>query len=205
VEIRVEVESPEALLALFYPNGRIGGLTVPGKLPGGLGEGVELTVAVRRPPRQFALRGQLAWVRHKSGPNQPAGYGVDFAAEETTLCARMLAFARREVPSKTTRAETRHRVELAVRLVHDGRQRREFVADLSTGGAFILTWNPLPVDSEVVLFLKSTLGLSSLEVTGKVAWVRLAGEAPGMGIAFKTDPALRSKIGKLLQKFVRSK
>ncbi|MFT3710481.1 MAG: PilZ domain-containing protein [Archangium sp.] len=197
------VESPEALAALYYPNGRLGGLTVPGKPPGALAEHVQLRIEVGKPARQFVLKGQIAWVRHKAGPNQPTGFGVDFDPEDDATRVRLLAFARREVSSDATRIEARQQVELQVRLVHEGRQRKEWMADLSLGGAFVRTWNPLPIGAEVALFVRAGLSLTSLEIPAHVAWVRLAGEHPGMGLEFSTDEALRTKVERFLNKVTR--
>jgi uncharacterized protein (TIGR02266 family) len=203
IEARLQVGAPEDLAELYYPNGRLGGLSVPGKAPGVLGEFVSLRVEVERPARQFVVRGQLAWVRHKSGPNQPTGYGLDFQPEDDSTRVRLLAFARREVTSDSTRVEMRQQVELQVRLVHAGTQRRELMADLSPGGAFVRTWNPLPVGAQVTLFIRPPLALTSLELKGTVAWVKLAGEHPGMGLEFVRDEALNAKLEKLMRKLAK--
>lgn len=204
IETELKVGSPAELADRYYPNGRLGGLSVEGRAPGALGQLVSLRVEVVRPARQFVLRGQLAWVRHKSGgPNQPTGFGVDFLPEDDATRVRLLAFARHEVSSDATRIEKRQQVELTVRLVHEGRQRKELVADLSTGGAFVRSWNPLPVGSKVQLALRLPLSFSALELQGQVAWVRLAGEHPGMGVEFVPDEAARVKLEKLLLKLAR--
>jgi len=203
IETRLTVESPEDLADLYYPNGRLGGLSVPGKTPGALGQLVILRVQVERPARQFVVKGQIAWVRHKPGPNQPAGFGLDFQPEDDATRVRLLAFARREVSSDATRIELRQQVELQVRLVHQGTQRRELMADLSPGGAFVRTWNPLPVGAKVQLFLRPPLALTALELKAQVAWVRLVGDHAGMGLEFDCDEAQRLKLEKLLVKLAR--
>ncbi len=197
------VSTPLDLAERYYPNGRLGGLSVVGKPPGALGEFVQLVVQVDRPSRQFSFRGQLGWVRHKAGPGKSAGYGVDFLPEDDSTRVRMLAFARQEVAGSATRAEQRQQVALQVRLVHAGEQRREQVADLSTGGAFVRTWNPLPVGSQVQLYLRPPLALTAFEVVGHVAWVRFAGEHAGMGLEFETDDALKTRLTKLISKLAR--
>ncbi len=205
IEVQLEVDSPPELAERYYPNGRLGGLSVEGKPPGALGQLVLLKVQVVRPARQFVLHGQLAWVRHKSGgPNQPTGFGVDFTPEDDSTRVRLLAFARQEVHSDATRVEKRQQVELKVRVVHEGNQRKELTADLSSGGAFIRSWDPLPVGSKVQLALRPPLSLMALELKGHVAWVRRAGDHPGMGIEFEHDDgAGREKLEKLLSKLAR--
>jgi uncharacterized protein (TIGR02266 family) len=205
IETELKVGSPAELAEHYYPNGRLGGLSIEGKSPGALGQLVLLKVDVVRPARQFVLRGQLAWVRHKSGgPNQPTGFGVDFLPEDDATRVRLLAFARQEVHSDATRVEQRQQVELKVRVVHEGKQRKELVADLSTGGAFIRSWDPLPVGSKLQLALRLPLTLSALELKGQVAWVRRAGEHPGMGIVFEHEGEVgKQKLEKLLSKLSR--
>ena len=197
------VASPEALAALYYPNGRLGGLTVPGRPPGALGQQLKLRIEVEKPARQFELKGQIAWVRHKAGPNQPTGYGFDFDPEDDATRVRLLAFARREVSSSATRVEARQQVELQVRLVHEGRQRKEWMADLSLGGAFVRTWNPLPIGASVALHVRPRLSLTSIEIPAHVAWVRLAGDHPGMGLEFSASPELRTRSEKLITRVAR--
>ncbi len=204
IETGLKVGSPAELAEHFYPNGRLGGLSIEGKSPGALGQLVLLKVEVVRPARQFVLRGQLAWVRHKSGgPHQPTGFGIDFLPEDDATRVRLLAFARAEVASDATRVEQRQQVELKVRMMHEGQQRKELVADLSSGGAFVRSWNPLPVGSKVELSLRLPLTFSALELKGHVAWIRMAGEHPGMGIEFVHADDSKAKLEKILIKLAR--
>ena len=203
IQTDLTVASPAELAEHYYPNGRLGGLSIEGKAPGALGQLVLMKVEVVRPARQFVLRGQLAWVRHKSGPNQPTGFGVDFVPEDDATRVRLLAFARQEVSSDAIRVEQRQQVELQVRLVHEGKPRKELCADLSPGGAFIRSWNPLPVGAKVQMGLRLPLSFSAIELKGHIAWVRLAGEHPGMGVEFERDEAARAKLEKLLVKLAK--
>lgn len=203
VETELKVDSPADLAERYYPNGRLGGLSIEGKAPGALGQLVVMKVQVLRPARQFVLRGQLAWVRHKSAPNQPMGFGVDFVPEDDATRVRLLAFARQEVSSDAIRIERRQQVELNVKLLHEGKQRKELLADLSPGGAFVRTWNPLPVGAKVLLSMRLPLSLLALELKGHVAWVKLAGEHPGMGVEFDRDESARTRIEKLLHKLAK--
>lgn len=203
IETELKVASPAELADCYYPNGRLGGLSIEGRAPGALGQLVVMKVEVQRPARQFVLRGQLAWVRHKSAPNQPMGFGVDFVPEDDATRVRLLAFARQEVSSDAVRVERRQQVELSVKLSHEGKQRKEILADLSLGGAFVRTWNPLPVGAKVEVSMRLPLSLLALELKGHVAWVKLAGEHPGMGVEFDRDESARAKIEKLLVKLAK--
>lgn len=203
IEVGLKVSSPEELAERYYPNGRLGGLSINGKTPGALGQLVRLRVDVARPARQFLIKVQLAWARHKAGPGQPAGYGLDFLPDEDATRVRLLAFARKELAADATRAELRQHVELPVRLVHQGRPRTELVADLSPGGAFVRSWNPLPVGAHLRLSLRPPRSWNQLELDGHVAWVRLAGEHAGMGVRFVEDEATNLKLEKLLLSLAR--
>lgn len=195
----LEVETPGELLARHYPNGKLGGLTVDGRPPGALGQRVALAVRVRRERRDFLVQGQLAWAKHRPHAGLPPRFGVDFLPDDEHTTQRLLAFAREEVPSALTRIEPRVAVELPVRLVHAGQTRREFLADLSTGGAFVRTWDPLPPHELVELTLRLPRSLFSTTLQGRVAWARREGHAPGMGIEFlDPDGEQRRKVEKLL-------
>lgn len=198
LQTELKVASPVELAERYYPNGRLGGLSLAGRPPGVLGERVQLVVRVGRPARQFEVHGQLGWVRHKAGPGQPPSFGVDFLPEDDATRVRLLAFARQELDGSFTRAEQRQQVSLQVRVMHDGVQRKEHLADLSTGGAFIRTWNPLPVGALVVVYLRPPLALTGFEVRAEVAWVRRVGEHAGMGVAFDADDAVSARLEKLL-------
>lgn len=205
VPVTLTVGQPHEVAERYYPNGKLGGLSVDGKAPGPLGLRVELTVRVKKPARTFVVKGQLAWVRHKAPRGQSAAFGIDFLPEDDATRVRLLAFARNEVNAEATRVEQRLQVELPVRLVHEGTTRREFLADLSSGGAFVRTWNPLAPGEQVELSVRPPRSLFGLTLKGRVAWARTTGAHPGMGIEFDaTSAAARSQVEKLLAKLARS-
>jgi uncharacterized protein (TIGR02266 family) len=186
----------------YYPNGKLGGLSLDGRPPGPLGSRVALVVRVRK--REFTVHGQIAWVRHQT-TRQPAAFGVDFLPEDDASRVRLLAFARDEVTPDAVRGSKRMQLELPVRLVHEGNERREFLADLSSGGAFVRTWNPLPVGELVELSVRSpsTFFATAVSVKGYVVWARAEGEHPGMGIEFVPDAPTVEKLERLMQKLAR--
>jgi uncharacterized protein (TIGR02266 family) len=96
-----------------------------------------------------------------------------------------------EVPSSgEKRYNFRFPVRVAVRYgKEDPITCNGFILNLSEGGVFIQTDEPLPVNSEILirLFIPPRIKLLG-EFTGKVAWVN-TGESPlpkGMGIQFET-------------------
>ncbi len=182
--VQLVVPAPGDLLLRFYPNGKLGGLSVDGQPPGALGEFLSLTVRVRKPPREFNFVGQLAWARRKGSKQLQECYGVDFQSDDDGTINRMLAFARNELPAETMRHERRVQLELPIKLLHGSNSRRERLADLSYGGAFVRTWDPLDVDEVVELVVRPPSSLFSIHLKGRVAWIRRVGDASGMGIEF---------------------
>lgn len=197
--VQLIVPTPGDLLPRFYPNGKQGGLSVDGQPPGALGEFIRVAIRVRKPPREFSVMGQLAWARHKASKQLHECYGVDFQPDDDGTIARMLAFARNEIPAETMRHERRVQVEFPIKLLHAGQSRRERLADLSYGGAFVRTWDPLDVDEMVELVVRPPASLFSLHLKGRVAWVRRLGEVSGMGVEFfDLDGTLRHVVDRLL-------
>jgi uncharacterized protein (TIGR02266 family) len=197
--LQLLVAEPGDLLPRVYPNGKLGGLTLDGQPPGALGEFVGLTVRVRRPAREFVLSGQIAWARRKASKQLHESFGVDFLEADHSTVDRMLAFARNEVLAEATRLEPRVQVELPIKLLHRDASRRERLADLSHGGAFVRTWDPLDVDEIVELVVRPPSSLFAVHLKGRVAWVRRVGNAAGMGIEFfDLDGHLRSTVERLL-------
>lgn len=197
----LEVAVPADVQHRVYPNGKLGGLTVDGPLPGALGEVVEIEVRVAQPRRSFVVKGQLAWARHRGSKALKECFGADFVGGEDQGPARLLAFARHEVDPELLRAEPRMATNLPVKLVHHGETRKEFLADISSGGAFVRSGTPLDPGSKVELHLRHGLALTALKLHGHVAWVRRTGSAPGMGIQFDvSDYGAHERLLKLLAK-----
>ena len=84
------------------------------------------------------------------------------------------------------RSATRHLVEAEVTLESDSHVFTGLVRDVSRGGVFVATYQPLPIGTKVLLAL--TLPERRVEVRGHVRWRReLCEESmPGMGIEFES-------------------
>jgi Tfp pilus assembly protein PilZ len=203
VPITLEVASPAELAERYYPNGRAGGLTVEGRAPTAVGQRVSLRVLVRRPKREFLVEGQLAWARYQPVRGQPPAFGVDFRPDDDGARVRLLAFARQELSPEATRVEERHEVALPCTVKHRGEVRREQLADLSTRGAFIRTWNPPAVGEDVELSLRPPLSLTSVTLHATVAWARRVGDHPGMGLEFHPGPEQRERLARLVARLAR--
>ena len=202
MDLTLEVAFPSDVLARYYPNGKLGGLTLDGKVPGALGQLVNLTIKVERPSRELQLRGQLAWARHKGGAKQlKECYGIDFLTDPE----RLLQFARAELDAAHLRTVPRLATDLPVRITHGGHTRKEFLVDLSDGGAFVRSPSPIPVGHEVEMHVKPPHALLGFTLKGRVAWQRNTGTATGFGIEFvDDDDGNRFRLEKLLLSLSRT-
>ena len=202
----LEVESPEDVLHRVFPNGKLGGLTIDGPTPGTLGDRLEVDVRVRSPRRSFLVKGQLAWARHKGVRSLKECFGVEFFDGDDAATERLLAFARNEVDVESLRAEVRVATTLPVTLVHQGKTRQEFLADLSPGGAFVRSAAPLLPGETVMVQVRAPLlvALLPIKLKGRIAWVRRTGDATGMGIEFVVeDMTAHARLLRLLDRLAR--
>src|SRR5581483_10189350 len=147
IPVTLEVAFPADILNRLYPNGKLGGLTLDGKAPGALGQLVALTVKVQRPERSVDVRGQLAWARHSGSARLKQCFGVDFVGDPE----RLLSFAKAQLEPEALRAAPRVVADLPVRITHEGVTRKEFLVDLSQGGAFVRSASPLEVGAPIEL------------------------------------------------------
>ena len=204
MRVDLAVAFPVDILSRYYPNGKLGGLTVDGPSPSALGQLVDLCVKIERPPREFNLKGQLAWARHKGSRNLKECFGIDFLPHDDSS-QRLLAFARKDLDAEAMRGTVRLSTDLKVRITHQGQTRREFLADLSPGGAFVRSGMPAEVGQTLELHLRPPGALTSMVIHARVAWVRSTGNEPGMGLEFlDADPKLLERLGKVLDRLHRS-
>lgn len=204
MRVDLAVAFPVDILRRFYPNGKLGGLTVDGPVPSALGQLIELCVKIERPEREFNVKGQLAWARHKGSRNLKECYGVDFLPLDDSS-QRLLAFARTDLDLDATRGTVRLMTDLKIRITHLGVTRREFLADLSEGGAFVRSGMPAEVGQMLELHLRPPGSLTSMVLNARVAWVRATGNEPGMGLEFlDSDEKILERLGKVISRLDRS-
>jgi uncharacterized protein (TIGR02266 family) len=94
------------------------------------------------------------------------------------------------------RAHFRFPTHLEVRFETAGDLRSACLRDISEGGLFIVTEDPLPVDAPLRLWIRAPGG--TVTVAGRVAWKRphaSAGDPAGMGVRFEgLDEGQRAQI-----------
>ena len=203
MRVVLEIAVPGEILSRYYPNGKLGGLTLDGTAPGTVGKTVDLVIRVALPKVEFKIRGQLSWARHKGSRGLKECFGIDFFSDDESS-QRLIAFAQHELHLSALRAEARLSTELSVSITHKGLVRREVLLDLSSGGAFVRSETPLAVGEKTVLQLRPPGALTSLSFDARVTWVRATGPAAGMGLMFVgEDPKLRARLDKLLASLSR--
>lgn len=94
-----------------------------------------------------------------------------------------------EIPGKNRRKDTRFNVQIQVDYQTKELFTSNYTMNISKGGLFIQTNDPLPISSEIHLELNLPQSEVTMEVTGRVVWtfgmVKGSSQiAPGMGIKF---------------------
>lgn len=198
MRVQLEVSGPEALRALLYPDGGLGGVRVDGALPGALGQRCVLRVRVSGPPGALLeAEGQLVWARHRGTHGLPACFGVGFVKEDPGGRAALLRCASLRGPEGALRGARRVGLALRAELLHDGGQDTEVLGDLSEGGAFVRTRLALPVGAPVRLRFRPPGALLRLALEGHVVWRRAA----GLGVAFAPGQArARARLARALER-----
>ena len=205
LSLALEVEHGDEILERMYPNGRLGGLRVDGPAPAALGAKVDLLVRVKKPSaHHFTAHTRIAWVRHKGTARLRECFGLDFLPDDVNGREKLLAFVRGQVESEHLRAHERFAVEWPVVLAHGGVTRRDTLADLSFGGAFLKTRALLPPGSELDLSVRPPGALLPVKVPARVIWSRRSGEDSGMGLEFVGKGRAAEKVRKLVERLARS-
>jgi Tfp pilus assembly protein PilZ len=201
--LQLTLPIPRALMALRYPNGKQGGLTLEGAAPAPLGTLVTVQVTCVAPARAFEVLGQLAWARPRSSSTRQGTFGVDFVPEGEGARRRLFAFARGELSEAATRQFERNKVPLRVKVVHAGNARAEQLVDLSLGGALIRMPLPLPLSAQLELVIRPPRALLPMRLKARVVRVESRGETSGVGVAF-SEPSASAQVDKLLARLARA-
>jgi Tfp pilus assembly protein PilZ len=200
--LQLTLPTPEALMALRYANGKLGGLTFEGAAPVALGTHVKVQVTCLLPARTFEVLGQVAWSRPRSSTTPAGSYGVDFVPEGEAARLRLFAFARGELTEKATRQFARAQVAVGVKVVHAGSTTTEQLVDLSVGGALIRTPTPPPLGALLELVIRPPRALLSMRLKARVVRVETSGDTSGVGVAF-SEPTAQAQVEKLLARLSR--
>lgn len=197
----LEVERPEEMLGRFYPNGRLGGVRLDGTSPAAAGERVDLVVRVKGSPAGYlTTRMRVGWVRHKGNARLRECFGLDFIPEDNGSRERLLSFARGQMADSHLRTEPRFAVQWPAVISHGGVARRESLADVSVGGAFVATTSLPEQGTELEVTLRPPGALLPLRLRARVVWTRRTGAVPGMGLEFIGEAKALEKFRKAVER-----
>jgi type IV pilus assembly protein PilZ len=107
------------------------------------------------------------------------------------------------------RAHSRKPIELKVEYKRLNTFFADYTRNISKGGTFIKTRNPLDVGTAFVFHLHVPTMQQPLELSGRVKWIiadgeEKAGEEPGMGIEFVyEDDSARNKVAQMVEDLLR--
>ncbi|MBI5511993.1 MAG: PilZ domain-containing protein [Deltaproteobacteria bacterium] len=197
----VKLEDQRAFLRCFYHHGSLGGIFVPGRSNLEAGDAVRLEFVFGRENRTVRSRGVVRWKRRQGAHNLAAGLGIEFLASERRTRDLLLDLASgRDLEVVRPRAR-RLPVQLTVRYESHSVMLSDLTDDLSEGGVFILSDEPLPVGTKIVLKLKPPGQWFAVAVRAEVMW-RQGTPRCGFGVKFLFDrqPRVQAKIEALVNR-----
>jgi len=108
------------------------------------------------------------------------------------------------MPYVEHRRDLRLPVELKVGYRTVGSFITDYILNISRGGIFVTTRNPLPIGTRVRLVFSLPDFPLPFDLTGEVKWINPPGHAshaaPGMGIQFSNlDETTRKRIGRFMK------
>ena len=184
----------------FDKDGR-GGVFVQGDVAVELGEEVDLEVHFLEEQVSLRIRGQARWRRAANSRrrNVLPGVGIEFLPEEAHARDLLLQFVDGKDLGLIIRSGRRFGVNVRIKVRQDGATLVDTTDDLSEGGAFILSEDPIPVGSRVELRLLPPGSLLGVGVKAVVAWRRDEGRR-GFGVEFLFDSdRQRRRVARLVE------
>jgi len=194
--LKVKFVFAEGFFELHTEDLSLGGLFIATDHLVPMGEKVRLVLQVPGEQPSVKAVAQVVRVVEESTPGQPAGLGVRFLelTREGLVCIQRFLGAQVSGDIEPEGLERRRypRVERLVKLRFNAKDvpRTSYARDISTGGVFIHTHDPLPKGSEVEVTLIHPVSQQKLELTGRVVRVVEAdpqrpSQVPGVGVAFE--------------------
>jgi CheY-like chemotaxis protein/Tfp pilus assembly protein PilZ len=183
-------------------------LFIPGAIAPPVGDELGLSLRVPSADRPLEAGARVATVRvqEASSPGRPAGFELALGAGAGPLVEALNRHAARpEAPGANSRAAPRYAVNAPVKVHADpGPTARleyaspqefadDFVENLSQGGAFVRTQNPLPVGTRLNLEMRLP-GSVDLRAPALVMFAN----PRGMGVKIELDEAGREKLAAVL-------
>jgi Tfp pilus assembly protein PilZ len=178
--------------AVYQPSGGNGGVFCPtrSKLQPGDPVSVKVRLGRRQPP--MILFGRIAWRR----PGRHllkirAGVGVEFLPTERAKSEYLLDLANAGSGVQSRRRHERVLVDLPITWhpVGSNEALRGKLRDIGRGGAFVLSPDTVPDESQVVIELAPPGAEIPMAFIGRVAWKGKTGEENVFGIEWRARDA----------------
>lgn len=198
----VPVRDRTAFLDMYFEKGGAGGVFVEGELQAPLGELLDVEIHFASEAVIFRIQGRVRWRRTAQAQRRsvPSGVGIEFSSDEEKAHKLLVDFAHGKDVPVVQRASRRYGVGIPVRYkAGDGAPKEQLTDDISEGGAFIESDEPIEVGARVELKLLPPGSFFGVGVPAVVAWRRDDGR-PGFGVEFVFDsPRTRSKVHRLIE------
>ena len=178
--------------------------------------GEKLRVVLHLPGPAPVVKAMCEVVRvvDEPGPGQAAGIGVRFLDMDEASRRAIGNFLAARVSGRGDEEQERRRharVERQVKLrfLAEREVYTSYARDISAGGVFIHTAEPLPVGSEVLVSLVNPVTLQKIELAGRVVREVQPDPAdsrrmPGIGVSFdQADESNRALLVEFLREFVQ--
>lgn len=107
----------------------------------------------------------------------------------------------KKVSEHFRRTDPRYDRRIEVEIVAAGARQTALTRNISLGGMFVETIDPLPVQTPVVVRFKVPTQSEPIEVGGEVRWLEQVGAVYGMGVRFA---GLRAREVWALNRFFQS-
>lgn len=194
--LKVKFVFAEGFFELRTEDLSLGGLFIATDHLVPVGEKVRLVLQVTGEQPPVKAVAEVVRVVEESTPGQPAGLGVRFLelTKEGLACIQRFLGAQVSGELEPIGLERRRfpRVERLVKLRFSAKDfpRTSYARDISTGGVFIHTHDPLPQGTEVSVTLIHPVSQQKLDLTGRIVRVVEAdpqrpAQVPGVGVAFE--------------------
>lgn len=168
-------------LELFFKEGEVGSVFVPGNTQCRPGDPVRLALFFEEEQRTFRVRGTVRWKRMTKSRRLPVGMAVEIIGDDREALNLILDYAHGREVNWTERDE-RIPAQIQIHYATGSVFLSDVTEDVSRGGVFLRTNEPLEVGDALRLKLKLPGDFFSVRVGGRVTWVR---ENPrGVGIQF---------------------
>ncbi len=193
-ELAVEFPDRKELVKNFLGETPFGGLAVNVEDPLEVGEVVQLHVLCHEDQCEEKPRGVVLWQRISKRQGTVAGIG--FFASEVDKRERLLA-AKERIPSAVERKDARHPIILKVSYDSPRDFMEDYTKNISAGGIFVESKNPLEVGLELLVRLHPPGHPIPIDLPAKVTWIK---PNSGFGVRFlKTDRSERDRLHQLVQ------